>query len=339
MQSKVTNTTKMAFQAMIAILIAETFSYLFHMERAYWATLTAMSLTAQTWGESIKKSLERILMTILGGSLGTLLYFILPHHQSIMLSFLLIFVFFSVYSYRISFLISIFFITGFVVFLFAIIDRWTLEILQARIIETIIGALIALLTSRFVFPLKTNTTILFYNYLEKIVYAIRHNETIDLEPLVNDYQILKQQATMINYELFFQKLNKAKFNELLLSTQQLMHYATSFIEASQKCKMKTSSQWLEKTKEHVLANLDELSLSVKNNKSQHTLLPINDIDNTMLQIIEHQRQQSPVIKPESIEEFSQIYFLDKLNLSIIHCHQILFQQTNAGPSTLNTPEG
>lgn len=65
----------MAWQAAIAISIAECISLAFNLERGYWTTLTAMVLTTQTFGESVKRSLERVSMTILGGLSGTVLYF------------------------------------------------------------------------------------------------------------------------------------------------------------------------------------------------------------------------------------------------------------------------
>ena len=88
------HTTKMATQAAIAIALAELISRFFYIERGYWITATAMALTAQTWGESVKRSFDRVGMTILGGSLGTLLFFYLPRHEPTVYIFLaLVFVF------------------------------------------------------------------------------------------------------------------------------------------------------------------------------------------------------------------------------------------------------
>lgn len=49
---KIRNTTRMAFQAAIAITITELINRQFNMDHGYWATLTAMALTAQTWGKA-----------------------------------------------------------------------------------------------------------------------------------------------------------------------------------------------------------------------------------------------------------------------------------------------
>ena len=98
---KIRATTKRAFQAATAIFIAEVISWHFQLERGYWVTLTAMALTMQTWGESLMRSFERVSMTILGGLVGTALYFIVPRNDVILVSCLLFFVFFTVYIQQI----------------------------------------------------------------------------------------------------------------------------------------------------------------------------------------------------------------------------------------------
>lgn len=134
---KLRRTTKMAYQAAIAIALAEVISMHFYLERGYWIVLTAMVLTTQTWGESVKRALERVGMTVLGGSVGTALYFYIPNHESKTLVLLMLSsIFFTIYMAKIQHLISMFFMTCFVVFLFALIGDWDLMLLRARIIDT-----------------------------------------------------------------------------------------------------------------------------------------------------------------------------------------------------------
>ena len=170
---KIRATTKRAFQAATAIFIAEVISWHFQLERGYWVTLTAMALTMQTWGESLMRSFERVSMTILGGLVGTALYFIVPRNDVILVSCLLFFVFFTVYMRQIIYLASVFSLTCFVVFLFAFISNWTLSILYERILETILGAAIAIIVGRFFLPAQTNIANLFVDFFGKINASIR----------------------------------------------------------------------------------------------------------------------------------------------------------------------
>lgn len=147
---QIKNTTRMAFQAAIAIAISELISSYFNLEHGYWSTLTAMALIAQTWGESVKRSIERVLMTILGGLCGTFLYFfVIPSNEIFVMGILLIFIFLTVYLIPINNLIAVFTLTGFVVFFFALLGDWNFVLLKQRIEETALGALIAVVVGFF----------------------------------------------------------------------------------------------------------------------------------------------------------------------------------------------
>lgn len=54
------NTTKMAYQAALAIFIAELISWYFHMNRGYWVTLSAMALTTQTSYQTLYSDFQAI---------------------------------------------------------------------------------------------------------------------------------------------------------------------------------------------------------------------------------------------------------------------------------------
>lgn len=235
------NTTKMAFQAALSIAIAETMSLTFSFDRGYWITLTAMALTTQTWGESIKRSLERVGMTILGGVAGTALYFFLPHNIDHLFFILLIcFVFLTVYLIKIYHLISVFFLTCLVVFLFALLGSWNWILLRTRIIDTIMGAAIALIVGFFVFPLRTNINKLLISYLEKLrallatAFTTRKMRTlVTRQGLSSELQKIRKSALAIRYELFFHRLKPSDFNAALNSLIIATRYAFNLVEVSQ----------------------------------------------------------------------------------------------------------
>ena len=218
------STTKMAFQAALAIAISELVGIFFYVERSYWITVTAMALTTQTWGESVKRSFERVGMTILGGMIGTALYFYIPKNEPLLFLFLaLFFIFFTVYLAKIYSLVSVFFLTCFVVFLFALLGAWNLMLLRARIIDTVLGAVIALAVGSCFFSSKTNIQDLFTGYFQKIKATIvaafdvscQSKSFITGQSLLDDFQKIKKSALTIRYELLFHRLNPHDFNRLL----------------------------------------------------------------------------------------------------------------------------
>lgn len=214
----------MAMQASIAISIAEMVRLYAQLDRGYWITLTAMALTAQTWGESVKRSFERVGMTALGGMIGTVLYFYVPHDMpGLLVTILLLFVFFTVYTLKIAHLLSVFFLTGFVVFLFAILGNWNWQMLQMRIFDTAIGAVIALGVGCFFFSNRTDVRDLLCGYLQKMKAVIANvfftrnqaRTAVTGKALADEFQQIKKDACSIRYELLFHRLNPHRFHTLL----------------------------------------------------------------------------------------------------------------------------
>jgi uncharacterized membrane protein YccC len=213
----------MACQAAIAILLTELIYLNFHIRHGYWATLTAMALTTQTWGESIIRSLERISMTILGGVIGTVLYFLLPNNNSLVLIILLVFIFLNLYLVQINQMLAIFALTGFVVFLFAMIGEWSWALLQERILDTFLGAVVALLVSCFFLPVKSNILSLFAEHLAQLQDALAVvysdgpaiNSSALSHTITADMQMIRVKARLKRYEVLFHQMSLNEFSLLM----------------------------------------------------------------------------------------------------------------------------
>lgn len=151
---------RLGIQAAVAMAIALSIQHLYHFERSYWSVFASMILFSQTLGSSIKKSLERVLMTIFGGSLATGLYFIIPTTELPVVTIILCSVFFQICFLQRFYLGSAFFASVFIVFFFALIQPWSVHLLMVRIVETLLGAAITLVCSFLIFPIKTEETLL-----------------------------------------------------------------------------------------------------------------------------------------------------------------------------------
>lgn len=243
----VSNTsTRIAIQAAVAVTLAVLVSHLFELNRSYWAILTAMVLISQTWGESLKKAIERVLMTIVGGLAGTFLYFWIGHHIQWELFFLMVSVFFMMYFWDISYQITVFFVTMYVVFLFAELSSWSFAMLAARVYETIIGSGIAIFTSAFVLPVHARITIphMMSDYFVEIKKTVSHvffllktnqEDTAwqkDRTRLVKKYSELRKNAMISGYELVFTRFNRRKIKLMMQKLRTLTHYSTSLLEAA-----------------------------------------------------------------------------------------------------------
>ncbi len=248
----INNTTKLAIQAATAVLLTILICEYFHLERSYWATLTSLLLISQTWGESIKKAFERVSMTILGGITGTVLYFflsdqlLLPDQQLLIFFIITVSVFFALFFLTIEYLISVFFITLIIVFLFALLSQWNFHILNVRIYETLIGAVIAITTSAVVLPIRAHHSLpdLFQKFLIKVQHitdlsfqvvlgsADSHLIEQQRDTLIKTFQQLSKHIDISHYEFLFSRYNRHQSDEILTAFHRLLHYTTSMLETS-----------------------------------------------------------------------------------------------------------
>ncbi len=316
-------TTKRAFQAATAILIAEWIGWYFQFERGYWITITAMALTMQTWGESVKRSFERVSMTIIGGVVGTLLYFVVPTDNVTALVLLLVFVFFTVYMLQIFYLVSVFFLTCFVVFLFALIGDWTIAILFDRIIETVLGAGVALIVSGFFFPAKTNIEDVFMGFWAKINASIGMvfegkpylNRPTSIQYLAAECQNIRKKALAIRYELLFHQMSQRDFYALLNQTTLCTQYVINLIDAWYWLAPHLSPQdhtgvaLAVKTTRY---NIDALIQHFKHKKTT-TMLPVTRVTELLNQAIAEDSARFASLESEALGFFNLMYFFARLN--------------------------
>lgn len=326
-------TTKMALQAVIAITIAEWIAWYFHLSRGYWITLTAMALTMQTWGESIKRSIERVSMTIVGGICGTGLYFLIPHNSILILTLLLIFVFFSVYMLQIYYLISIFCLTCFVVFLFALTGEWTVAILLDRIVETVIGAVIALLVGMFCFPLKTNLMQLLRQYLQGIHTTIHtifeenqylQNQRISRQ-LMLEFRKIQKSAIAIRFELLFHRLSHRDFYTLLNKIALCNQYIINLMDAYRlliKHLNPHDKQDIELTVQTTLFNIQK-TIEQLETLQPTELVPVTRVTQLLTQAIQEKPERFANLENEALGFFNLMYFFARINTCLDEINQIM----------------
>ncbi|KTD12959.1 FUSC family protein [Legionella jamestowniensis] len=331
---KIRNTTRMAFQAAIAITITELINRQFNMDHGYWATLTAMALTAQTWGESVKRSIERVLMTILGGVCGTFLYFVLPPSEILTMIILLFFIFLTVYLITINNLVAVFTLTGFVVFFFALLDDWNFLLLTQRIEETALGALIAVLVGFFFLPVRTNIKEIFIDYLEKMDKSIgsilgksSQEQLVIKQDLFMEFQKIRKQALSIRYEVFFHRMNMHDFNFLLTHILFCTQYIANLIEAYQWLCSTLSKEDKKNiaiavhTTQHNIHSLIKLLSNVKSND----MISAQNLLDILNKAIAMHPQRFAALNDRTLGFYNLMYFFARLNTRLQESHSLLLQ--------------
>ncbi|ASF40496.1 hypothetical protein CEH05_15590 [Halobacillus halophilus] len=179
-------TTKKAIQSLIAGTIAIIVGYLISPIQPYWVLLTTfiVQLGTETVGRTYLKGLERSVGTLIGAVIGFILASLVSGHSTLEVILLFAVIFLAFYLLTVSYTIMSLFITMLIAFMYdLILGGISIELLGARVIDTIAGGAIALGVSAFIYPTKTMDKVseAFTDYLN------------ELESYVNQYiQSLKR---------------------------------------------------------------------------------------------------------------------------------------------------
>jgi len=119
---------------------------------SYWILLTIVVILKPGFSLSKQRNYERVIGTIIGG-IGGVLILLFIKDLAIRFSLLLLFMVLTFSFQRIKYVVSVLFMTPFVLILFSFIDKQNdINVATERIIDTLIGSLIAFLSSYFLFP-------------------------------------------------------------------------------------------------------------------------------------------------------------------------------------------
>jgi len=207
-----------SFRVAIVCLIAFIFARNFYTgQYSYWILLTILVILKPAFSQTKKRNYERIVGTVAGGLLGVLiLYFV----KDLNLKFwLLLILMILTYSFaRIKYVVSVFFMTPFILLMFDFIGQNN-EILlfKERILDTFIGAGIASLASYFIFPswesyqIKKMMSEMIYNNMLYLKSVINYKSNILKSQL--DYRLARKEMYVSTSNLgstFQRMLNEPK---------------------------------------------------------------------------------------------------------------------------------
>jgi len=162
-------------------IMAKILAYGHH---SYWIIMTIAFMLKPAFSLTKQRNVERVLGTLIGGLIGVAILIFIPN-KTVHFAFMVLFMV-GTYSFsRIKYLIAVICTTPFVLILFSLLGAGYKDVVQERILDTVIGCAIAFLASYLLFPrweseqlknymrdlLKANVS-----YMKKIVEALSgHN--------------------------------------------------------------------------------------------------------------------------------------------------------------------
>ncbi len=118
---------------------------------SYWVLLTIMVILKPGFSLTKQRNFQRLVGTIIGGISGALILILIKDETTLFILLLLFMV--ATYSLiRVNYIVSVMFMTPFILILFSFLDMNTLVVAQERIIDTLIGSALAFFSSYVILP-------------------------------------------------------------------------------------------------------------------------------------------------------------------------------------------
>lgn len=120
-------------------------------EHSYWVILTISVILKPAFSLTKQRNVQRLIGTVIGGIIGAVILIFVPD-KNVLFIFLLIFMI-GTYSFlRTNYIMLVIFVTPYVFILFQFLGLGHLDLIQERILDTLLGCGIALAASYLVFP-------------------------------------------------------------------------------------------------------------------------------------------------------------------------------------------
>jgi len=139
---------RVAISCLAGYLIIQVFAYGQH---SYWILLTIAFIMKPAYSLTKQRNVQRIVGTIAGGVVGVL---ILIFIDSAAVQFaLMVLLMLGTYTFaRSNYIVMVFCVTPFVIILFKFVGIGFIDVAQERVLDTVIGCLIAFTASSMLFP-------------------------------------------------------------------------------------------------------------------------------------------------------------------------------------------
>jgi len=151
---------RQALQAGISTGLALLLGSFVSSSHQYWAAMPAFQVLSGSDGETRAKGFQRIVATVLGAAIAFGLAILADHSPAVAFPLLVVSVFFVSFSRAVSSAWMVFWQTLVLATMYDVLGVLSVETVQVRVLETAIGAIVAVLVSALVLPTRTRTRVM-----------------------------------------------------------------------------------------------------------------------------------------------------------------------------------
>jgi uncharacterized membrane protein YccC len=274
----------------LTILIGVIIGKLFLFQNAYWIVLTIVVIMRPGYGLTKERSFQRIFGTIIGGIIAFGVIYIVK--DTITLSVLAIVSMLLGFSFtQINYKVSATFVTIYVVFVYGIMIPDISDVVQYRIIDSVVGATLAFLANHFLWPSWEFLSIPVYlkksieanrNYLKEIsVFYNKKGNVPTSYRLARKYAFIEIGNLMASFQRMVQEPKSkqkqmSQVYELVVLNHTLLSSAASMGTYIQSHKTTSASEAFNVVVDSVIKNLDDAILFLEENTIQTEIIIANE---------------------------------------------------------------
>lgn len=313
----------------LTILIGFLLGKIFPLQNEYWILMTLVVIMRPGYGLTKSRSISRVVGTVVGGVIAfTALHVI--DHTALLLVIAVITMIIGYWLTHSDYKTGVVFITIYVIFIYGIITPNYENLLVYRIIDTAIGAVLAILATNLLWPTWEYLNIKTYlsksieankNYIEEIkLYYInkgepttayklaRKNAFIEVGNLMSSFQRMNQEPKS-------KQKNKSQLYELTVLNQTLLSAAASVGTYIQSHHTTEASQAFSIVMDKIIYNLS-LSEKFVHHRVHYDLISDDDLkkfEGSFLKIKKLRREE---IEKSELTDLQRIKRLEESQLII-----------------------
>lgn len=235
------STFRYALRITLTMFVGLIVGNIFNFENAYWILLTIVVIMRPGYGLTKQRSTHRVVGTVIGGILGISALILID--SNIALSILAIISMLLGYWFSgIDYKVGVTFVTFYVILIYGLLTNNAETQLVYRILDTIVGALLAFLATRFVWPtwelnsmnihLENSLKAIKLYIIEVKYYYIKKGEPSTSYKLARKNAFIEVGNLMASFQRMIQEpkgkqVNRAELYELTVLNQTLVSSAAS----------------------------------------------------------------------------------------------------------------
>lgn len=232
---------KHAVRISVSLSVAFALQHVLQLAQGFWLLQTVLFVCQPSFSETRRRLIQRSVGTLLGILIGyPIIMFIEGAFTQVLL---LIFAAFLFFNYlRTNYGLAVIFITLFVMFVFNLLTGTGVDILPARIGETLFGCALSILAITFIFPdwqcqrfptLANQLLMLSGRYFKQISSQYQYGRSENLNYRLTRFEIFKSDATLTSawQSMLFEPSSKQKLSKEIYALVNRCDALVSYIAA------------------------------------------------------------------------------------------------------------